>query len=142
MSFIKILQGNASISLFLLRALGFLGAMTGIVAHFLTWYTIQNKPQNVIGTGLEGIGMIGIGILVIYTLLILVNSAYSILPAVLFIPYMLEQVFGLHLLRYMPLDSTKLGVALYAFLPFSAILILIGSFAPILSQILSQKASK
>jgi hypothetical protein len=42
----------------------------------------------------------------------------------------------------MPLDSTKLGVALYAFLPFAAILILVGSFAPILSQILSHKASK
>ena len=128
----KLLQGNAQTSLLLLRILGLLGAAIGIAAHFGNWHTIQTTPKDIVHTGLEDMGMIGIGILAIYALLLSLNSIYAILLAVVFFPYMLEQVVGLNLLRYMPLATTKLHTPLYLFLPMAAVLLLIGSFAPIL----------
>ena len=130
----NILQGNAQTSVGLLRILGVLGALIGIASHFFTWYTIQNTPKNITGTGAEGLGFIGMAILVGYMGLLLLDSSYAILLALMFTLYMLEQTIGLHLLRYMPFATTKLSVFIYAYLPFSAILVLLGSFASILNK--------
>ncbi len=136
----NLLQGNAHIGIFLLRAIGFLGAILGVFSHFLTWTTIKiSDTSTITNTGLQGIGIIGLGILGVYLLLLLLNSVYIILPAIIFFPYMLEQFIGLGLLRYMPLESTKLGSGLYLFLPFAAILLLLGSLAPLFSHILQHK---
>lgn len=135
----KFLQGNIAISIFLLRMIGFLGAILGIFAHFNTWYTIISPPKDVIGTGLQDLGYIGIALLIFYLVLMLINSGYSILIAVVFMAYMLEQVIGTHLLRYMPLSTTKLSISLYLYLPLSSFLIVLGSFASIISQIIAYK---
>jgi len=135
----NILQGNAAISVWLLRIIGLLGAVVGIACHFGTWHTIQTGTKEIVSTGFDGLGMIAIGILIVYLLLLLLNSVYAVLCAVLFIPYMLEQVIGVNLLRYMPLETTKLFPALYLYLPFSTILMLVGSFAPVLFHFLPTK---
>lgn len=137
----SIFQGNAQTSLLVLRIIGLLGVFIGIFAHFLMWSDIDaGGGKHVINTGLEGYGLMGIGILVVFALLLLLNSVYAIVILLLFVPYMLEQIIGVNLLRYMPLSSTKLGAGLYLYLPMGFIFALIGSFAPIFSQ-LSKKSS-
>jgi lipid-A-disaccharide synthase-like uncharacterized protein len=122
----NILKGNASIGIILLKLVGFFGVILGTASHFLTWATIEAGDKKVLLNGLEGIGFIGIRILVIYLILLALDSVYVILMGILFLPYMIEQVIGLHLLRYMPLSTTKLTPALYLFLPLAAFMLLIG----------------
>lgn len=139
----NLLQGNVQIGIFLLRIVGFLGAILGIISHFSAWTTIKTgASSSITNTGLEGLGIIGVGILGVYLLLLLLNSVYALLPAIIFFPYMLEQFIGVNLLRYMPLESTKLLSGLYLLLPTAAILLLIGSLAPLFSLVLKNKIEK
>ncbi len=136
----KLLQGNAQIGISILRILGIIGVLIGIASHFMTWTVIQTDGgKDVVITGYEGNGWIGILILIVFGLLLMLNSVYSILVLVFFIPYLLEQTIGINLLRYMPLESTKLQVGLYLYLPTGFFLSLIGSFAPVLSHIFKGK---
>lgn len=133
------IQGNSHTGIMVLRVLGFLGAGITVFAHFLMWHTILNKPENVVVTGLQDAGFLGLIVVAVFLGLLLLNSVYAVLPAILLLPYMLEQVIGTHLLRYMPFESTKLGVGLYLYLPFGIFLILLGSLAPILYHCLHSK---
>jgi hypothetical protein len=130
------LQGSASIGILLLRVIGLLGALLGIASHFAVWTTIDaGGGKQVLLYGYQGLGMVGIGLLGVSAVLLLLNSVYAIVPLAFFLPYMLEQIIGLNLLRYMPLATTKLSPMLYAYLPTGFVWALLGSFAPMLGHI-------
>lgn len=134
------IQGNASIGILLLRIIGILGALLGIVSHFAVWTTIEaGAGKQVLLYGYEGLGLVGLALLGISAVLLLLNSVYAMVPLMFFLPYLLEQIIGLNLLRYMPLASTKLSPMLYAYLPTGFVWALVGSFAPILWHIFQNK---
>lgn len=128
------LKGTARSGALALRILGILGAIIGIAAHFMVWTDINAADHHVLIKGYEGYGAAGIGILVVFAALLALDSVYAILVLALFIPYMLEQIIGVNLLRYMPLDSTELRAPLYLLMPTGFGFALLGSFAPFVSK--------
>jgi hypothetical protein len=128
------LKGNPTTASYLLWILGWAGIILAIFSHLQTWRTF-GADVKVKGTGLDSeYAYIALGVLAIYALLLLLKSVYTILFALIFGVYVLEQVIGLHFLRYMPFESTKLTPAVYLFLPTSSLLLFLGAFASILMK--------
>jgi hypothetical protein len=139
---IKILRGNAHSGILLLWILGLLGAVFGVLIHFLDWSIIAvDKQKNLVTRGIDtDFGALALAILAVYCIFLGIRSVFTIFWAMLFLAYTLEQVIGMHLLRYMPLESTKLLPPLYLYLPTVTGLMLVGSFSPILEKISRNKS--
>ncbi|NJL13711.1 MAG: hypothetical protein HC913_12370 [Microscillaceae bacterium] len=133
---LKVIQGNAQSATSLLWGIGVGGAILSLAAHFFVWRKIGEKFLAT-GTSTEWF-FVFLGLFGVYLLGMFLGSVYTLLPALATCAYALEQVWGLHLLRYMPLESTKLYPALYLLLPIGAMAMLIGALSTILLKFISR----
>jgi len=144
----NILQINAPTIVKLLLLSGILGAILGVWIYFQPWYEISigsgyNDTDSIIGTGANtDFGFIAIASLVIYTILLVLRSPYSLLFAFIFFVYYLESFFGQVLLKYMPLNTTELTPQLYLGLPVASFLVLLGAFGTILDKFIPSSILK
>jgi hypothetical protein len=137
---IKILRGTANSGILLLWVLGLLGVVLGLFTHLLDWSIIDiDNQKRLVSRGIDtDLGPLALGILAVYCIFLGIRSVFTIFWAILFLVYTFEQVIGAHLLRYMPLETTKLLPGLYLYLPMAALMMLVGSFSPIVEKIASQ----
>lgn len=120
----QLLVGNHKSAITMLWFLGWLGVLLCIGVHFGPWYIIGEVKGNGLNTDL---GYITLFLVLVYAVLLAFRSVYSMLIVVLLFACVLEVIVGLHLLRYMPFDSTKLTAVLYVGLPCSLFLMFLGA---------------